>query len=160
MDNRVFNQREANQIFKHVHVNTLRWWALQGLYGWTNEVEDKRGISREYDIGNLYQIGIVENLSSLDIRLDVIKGIMAKLGNNPPMSKAVLITKHPVKSREIGPIGDKQRKTPCFAWHNEVIEVEHMMGLIKMYMQYNLAVIIIVDLASIKIFVDTLVREF
>jgi hypothetical protein len=159
LESRVFNQREVNQIFNHVPIKTLRWWALQGLYGWQSETTDKRGISREYNIRNLYQIGIVENLSSLDIRLGIIKAIMAKLGSTPAMDEVIIITKHPVKSKEIGPIGDRQRKTAMFAWHDEVIEVGHLHGLIDVYRGYNLAVIIVVDLAGIKTFVDSLVTR-
>jgi DNA-binding transcriptional MerR regulator len=161
LGNRVFNQRAVNQIFRHVPIKTLRWWALQGLYGWVNEIEDKRGISREYDINNLYQLGIVENLSSLDIRLDVIKRIMEELDSTPPMDKIIFISKNPVKSKELGPIGDKLRKTPMFAWHYLIIRAEHLNEIMKHYRdRFQIAVIIVVDLLSIKVFVDSLVREF
>ena len=63
----LFTQKEVNRIFSHVPVKTLRWWGMKGFYGWVNETADRRGIHREFDLGNLYQIGIVEELSSLNI---------------------------------------------------------------------------------------------
>lgn len=63
----LFTQKEVNKIFNHIPVKTLRWWGMKGLYGWVNETSDGRGIHREFDLGNLYQIGIVEELSSLNI---------------------------------------------------------------------------------------------
>ena len=159
MGNRVFNQREVNQIFNHVPVKTLRWWALQGLYSWESEVADKRGVSREYGIKNLFQIGIVENLSSLDVRLDVIRRIMADLGKNPPMDKIIFISKNPVKSKELGPIGDRLRKTAMFAWHHMVIAAEGLNEVMEYYRGHKIAVVIVVDLASIKVFVDSLVAR-
>jgi hypothetical protein len=62
-----FTQKEVNKIFSHIPVKTIRWWGMKGLYGWVNETADGRGIHREFDLGNLYQIGIVEELSSLNI---------------------------------------------------------------------------------------------
>ena len=158
MQNRIFNQRETNKIFEHIPVNTLRWWASQGFCGWVNEVKDGRGISREYSVDNLYQIGVTENLSALDIKPSIIKAIMAKLGDKPPMDNFIIITKHPVRSREVGPIGYRLRKSASFTWHNDVIPITHI-GLIKAYRPHNLAIIIIVDLAAIKVFVDSLVLE-
>lgn len=66
--NKLFTQKEVNKIFSHIPSKTLRWWGMKGLYGWAKETPDGRGIHREYDLGNLYQIGIVEELSSLNIR--------------------------------------------------------------------------------------------
>lgn len=65
--NQLFTQKEVNRIFSHIPVKTLRWWGMKGLYGWVNETSDGRGVHREFDLGNLYQIGIVEELSSLNI---------------------------------------------------------------------------------------------
>ncbi|MBU4356576.1 MAG: hypothetical protein KKD99_04505 [Proteobacteria bacterium] len=65
--NQLFTQKEVNKIFNHIPVKTLRWWGMKGLYGWVNETSDGRGIHRGFELGNLYQIGIVEELSSLNI---------------------------------------------------------------------------------------------
>lgn len=159
MEPKTFDQRTVNKIFGHIHVNTLRFWALEGLYGWINEVEDKRGISREYDINNLYQIGVVENLSSLDVRMDVIKMIMQNLGKNPSMDKIIFISKHPYKSKETRSIGDKLRKSPKFSWHHLIIKPGQLNGLIEHYRKdFGIAVIIVVDLAAVKVFVDSLIK--
>jgi hypothetical protein len=74
----LFSQKEVNKIFSHLPTKTLRWWAIRDLYGWANEVSDGRGIHREYALGHLYQIGIVEELSSLNIPVGTINRIMRK----------------------------------------------------------------------------------
>jgi hypothetical protein len=66
--NKLFTQKEVNKIFGHIPSKTTRWWGMKGLYGWANETHDGRGVHREYDLGNLYQIGIVEELSELNIQ--------------------------------------------------------------------------------------------
>jgi hypothetical protein len=73
---RWFTQKEVNKVFSHIPARTLRWWVLMGFYKWAAEFPDGRGISREYHVGNLYQIGIVEELSSLNIPTRIIKQIM------------------------------------------------------------------------------------
>jgi hypothetical protein len=57
---------------------TLRWWGMRGLYGWANIVNDGRGIHREYELDQLYQFGIAEELSSLNIPVKTIERIMCK----------------------------------------------------------------------------------
>ena len=74
----MYSQKEVNRIFGHIPVKTLRYWGKTGLYGWVNEISDGRGIHREYDLSNLYQIGIVEQLSSLNISSLMIKLTMDK----------------------------------------------------------------------------------
>jgi DNA-binding transcriptional MerR regulator len=71
-----FTQKEVNRIFGHIPTRTLRWWGLMGLYQWGFDIPDGRGITRYYSLENLYQIGIVEELSSLNIPVAVIKQIM------------------------------------------------------------------------------------
>jgi hypothetical protein len=75
---KIYSQREVNKIFSHIPSKTLRWWAIRDLYGWANQVNDGRGIHREYELGNLYQIGIAEELSSLNIPVETINRIMRK----------------------------------------------------------------------------------
>lgn len=155
-EGRLFNQRKVNRIFNHIPIKTLRWWGLKGLYTWVSEISDKRGISREYEIANLYQIGILENLSSLDVSISVIGLIMNALGNNPSMDKILFISKHPVKSREI----TINLKKPFYMWHHLIIESEQINYLIVHYRErYKIATIIIIDLAIIKEFVDSLIKE-
>ncbi len=153
---RLFNQREVNRIFSHVPIKTLRWWGLQGLYTWISQSYDKRGISREYEIANLYQIGILENLSSLDVSITTIRIIMNSIANNPSMDKILFISKHPVKSKEI----TKRIKKPFYMWHHLIIKSENINHLIAHYRtKYRIATIIIIDLAIIKEFVDSLIKE-
>ncbi len=73
---RLFTQKEVNKIFSHIPSKTLRWWGMRDLYGWANQINDGRGIHREYELGHLYQIAIVEELSSLNIPVGVINRIM------------------------------------------------------------------------------------
>ncbi len=75
---KLFTQKEVNKIFSHIPSKTLRWWGMRDLYGWANQINDGRGIHREYELGHLYQIGIVEELSSLNIPVDAINRIMRK----------------------------------------------------------------------------------
>lgn len=74
----LFTQKEVNKIFNHIPTKTLRWWGMRDLYGWADQLNDGRGIHRLYELGNLYQIGIVEELSSLNIPVEVINRIMRK----------------------------------------------------------------------------------
>lgn len=74
----MYSQKEVNRIFGHVPVKTLRWWGQMGFYGWVSETSDGRGIHRQYELSNLYQIGIVEQLASLNISSLVIKLTMVK----------------------------------------------------------------------------------
>lgn len=76
--NHLFTQKDVNKIFSHIPSKTLRWWGMRDLYGWADQVNDGRGIHRLYELGNLYQIGIVEELSSLNIPAEVINRIIRK----------------------------------------------------------------------------------
>lgn len=75
---KLFTQKEVNKIFSHIPSKTLRWWGMRDLYGWADQINDGRGIHRLYELGNLYQIGIAEELSSLNIPVEVINKIMRK----------------------------------------------------------------------------------
>jgi hypothetical protein len=76
--NRIFTQKEVNRIFSHIPPKTLRWWGMMDLYGHVAFALDARGTHRSYDLGNLYQIAIVEELSSLNISSDNIHRTMTK----------------------------------------------------------------------------------
>ena len=88
---KLFTQKEVNKIFSHIPSKTLRWWGMRDLYGWADQINDGRGIHRLYKLGNLYQIGIVEEeLSSLNIQMGTINRIMCEhfrsgLGMLPPL---------------------------------------------------------------------------
>jgi DNA-binding transcriptional MerR regulator len=74
----MYTQKEVNKIFRHIPVKTLRWWGEKQLYGWASESKDGRGTHRLYELSNLYQIGIVENLAGLNIPTEVIRLFMTK----------------------------------------------------------------------------------
>jgi len=74
----VFNQKEVNEYFNRISAKTLRHWGQMQLYGWTYEFEDGRGVHRQYERANLYQIGLVEQLSDLNVPIPVIRNIMAQ----------------------------------------------------------------------------------
>jgi len=75
MGEQLFSQREVNKIFSHVPSRTLRWWALMKLYDYSAKVHDRRGVHRQYLLENLYQIGIVEALTSLNFQASQIEKI-------------------------------------------------------------------------------------
>jgi len=97
----MFSQKEVNRIFSHIPVKTLRWWGQRGLYGWVNEFSDGRGIHREYELANLYQIGIVEELSSLNLPSTVINvNIMKKHFRSGKRMSAPTILEQPERVDE------------------------------------------------------------
>ena len=169
-------QKEVNNIFHHIPTRTIRWWGLMGFYGWAAEFPDGRGISRQYDLGSLYEIGIVEELSSLNIPSSIIKQIMTShfrnsltgfeikkeqetdnLGNkvgpakytfcSSEMERVLVISKSPRES-EPG-----KRKRRVYDWVSSVVfpyEPAHMDTLHTM---------ILVNLEDIKKWVDSLVAQ-
>ena len=84
-----FTQREVNQIFHHISVKTLRWWGLMKLYEWVSESPDGRGVNREYVLANLYQIGIVQELSSLNVPVLIIRMFMGQNFRTSPMGSLI-----------------------------------------------------------------------
>lgn len=97
---RLFTQAEVNRIFSHVPRSTLRTWGLQELHPWAMERNDERGRGRYYKRDNIYQLGIVENISKLDIATDLIRKIISDVGDPPSMDKIIFIT----KGSEISPL--------------------------------------------------------
>ena len=75
MGEKLFSQRQVYKIFSHVPSRTLRWWALMKLYDYSTEAHDRRGVHRQYHLENLYQIGIVEALTSLNFQARQIEKI-------------------------------------------------------------------------------------
>lgn len=79
MDNRRFNQGELNKVFAHISPRTLLSWAKLGILPWADEVVNGRGKIRLYDMENLYQVGLIEELSSVNAPLELIKVVLSKL---------------------------------------------------------------------------------
>lgn len=177
---KIFTQKEVNKIFSHIPSKTLRWWGMRDLYGWADQVNDGRGIHRLYELGNLYQIGIVEELSSLNIPVEVINRIMRKcflsglvmypierdlekdeLGGGKrvnvadQMNKMLVITKDLTMSHRI----HKNRRPPDY----EAFLANNIEGRITFDLCDGLfldSIRIIINLQRIKGFVDYLIRDF
>lgn len=75
---KIFTQKEVNKLFSHIPAKTLRWWGIMQLYGWTYEFSDGRGIHRNYELANLYQIGLVQQLAGLNVPIPIIRDTMAQ----------------------------------------------------------------------------------
>jgi hypothetical protein len=176
---KLFTQKEVNKIFSHIPSKTLRWWGMRDLYGWADQVNDGRGIHRLYELGNLYQIGIVEELSSLNIPVEVINKIMRKrflsgLAMHPVevdlekdelgggkrvsvadhMNKVLIITK---TFRSIYRLDKKRRPSDYESFLINDVKDEIVLGPGQLFLD---SVKIIINLRSIKDFVDALIREF
>ncbi len=73
-----YTRKERNHIFSHIPERTLRFWDDSGLTESAREKEDGRGIQREYAPWNLYQVGIVEEMASVNFPVSLIKSTMEK----------------------------------------------------------------------------------
>lgn len=76
MGERLFTQGEVNKIFEHIPSRTLRFWVESGLVEWAGEHEDRRGRHRQYSFDNLLQLGLVEELMSLNLTVKKVKSYM------------------------------------------------------------------------------------
>jgi hypothetical protein len=176
---KLFTQKEVNKIFSHVPSKTLRWWGMRELYGWADQVNDGRGIHRLYELDNLYQIGIVEELSSLNIPVEFINKIMRKrflsglvmhpvevdlekdeLGGGErvnvadQMNKVLVITKTLSQGHRL----NKKRRPPEYeAFLTNSAEDEIVLNSGELFLD---SVKIIINLKSIKGFVNSIIREF
>jgi hypothetical protein len=176
---KLFTQKEVNKVFSHVPSKTLRWWGMRELYGWSDQVNDGRGIHRLYELGNLYQIGIVEELSSLNIPVEVINNVMRKnflsglvmhpvepdlerdeIGGGKrvnvvdQMNKILVITK---ALRQGYMLNKKRRSSEYEAFLINNADDEVVLDPGKVFQD---SVKIIINLSAIKGFVDSLIREF
>ena len=178
-DKKLFNQKEVNKIFSHIPSKTLRWWGTRDLYGWADQLNDGRGVHREYELGNLYQIGIVEELSSLNIPVETINRIMRKhflsglvmyplefnldkdeygggtrVNVADQMNKTLVITKTLSGTYKHG----ITKRPPIYeSFLIERVEDEIILGPGDLFLD---SVKIIINLEKIKIFVDNLVDNF
>jgi hypothetical protein len=176
---KLFTQKEVNKIFSHIPSKTMRWWGMRDLYGWADQVNDGRGIHRLYELGNLYQIGIVEELSSLNIPVEVINKIMRKrflsglvmypverdlekdefgggerVNVADQMNKILIITKTLSQGHRL----NKKRRPPEYeAFLTNNAEDQIVPGPGELLLD---SVKIIINLRGIKGFVDSLIREF
>jgi DNA-binding transcriptional MerR regulator len=91
MPNRLYTQREVAAIFTDVPNKTLIYWARQGLMEWAAETRDARGIARLYNFWNLFQIGLVRELSGLGFSIGNIGVIMEQFFKDYPREKKLVI---------------------------------------------------------------------
>lgn len=141
-----------------------------GFYKWVGELPDGRGISRQYHVGNLYQVAIVEELSSLNIPTRIIKQIMDRHFSDeyfgvsikaeqeegfeewgaPEMEDVLLIWK--------GPKGSEKRERGGYDWVSSLTNpddvYEDKIGPIK-----RSHTMILVNLIDIKNWVDARVAQ-
>jgi DNA-binding transcriptional MerR regulator len=76
MGERLYTQGEVNGIYEHIPSRTLRFWVESGLVEWADEHEDRRGRHRQYSFDNLLQLGLVEELMSLNLTVKTVKNFM------------------------------------------------------------------------------------
>ncbi|MFP3868624.1 MAG: hypothetical protein ACLFUU_10780 [Desulfobacteraceae bacterium] len=84
MTERLYSQSEFNKIFKHISPKTLMHWIFTGVIGWKSETYDGRGRHREFNIENLYNCGLVEELTTIGFPLEIIKAGMITLDISTP----------------------------------------------------------------------------
>lgn len=73
-----YTRKERNLIFSHIPERTMRFWDDSGLTESARGKEDGSGIQREYAPWNLYQVGIIEELASVNFPVSLIKSTMEK----------------------------------------------------------------------------------
>jgi DNA-binding transcriptional MerR regulator len=76
-EQKTFSQSQVNQIFQHIPSRTIRFWVEGCLIECPGATEDRRGKHRLYSLASLYQLAIVERLTSF-ISLERIKLLMEK----------------------------------------------------------------------------------
>lgn len=82
----MITQAQVNKIFGHISHRALLVWAERQIITWPEEKTDGRGINRLYDFESLLQIGVVEELSALNVPLDVMKFSMDKIREFGPIA--------------------------------------------------------------------------
>jgi hypothetical protein len=179
---KLFTQKEINRIFSRIPPKTLRWWGTMDLYGHVAFAMDGRGTHRTYELGNLYQIGIVEELSSLNIPSRNISRVMTKhfrygmnmtvpIGENKfecpivdvgkQMDKLLVLTKVLYDFNEPGEKDWRIHDWDSFLSDKSEFSVEELFkgsGVERGRLEgFTISAIMIVDLAAIKKMVNALV---
>lgn len=182
--NKDFTQKEVNRIFRRIPPKTLRWWGTMGLYGHVAFAMDGRGTHRTYELSNVYQIAIVEELSSLNITSQNIFTVMTKhfrygmdmrvtigmgeIENEFPevdvgtqMDKLLVLTKVLYDLDKPVLKNFRINDWDSFLTNKSEFSVEELFkgsGVKRDRLEgYTISTIMIVDLAAIKIMVDALV---
>jgi len=163
-----YSQKKVNEYFSRISAKTLRHWGQMQLYGWTYEFEDGRGVHRQYERANLYQIGLVEQLSDLNVPIPVIRKIMAQhFCSGMRMSEQ--------KERPLANVAAQMDKllviNKIFTWMDMSLMPDDPVGYKTMdwypflveqgevTLREHSAITIVIKLSAIKEFVDSLVRQ-
>ena len=164
----VFSQKEVNRFFSRISVKTLRWWGIMQLYGWTYEFTDGRGIHRQYERANLYQIGLVEQLSDLNIPIPVIRETMAEhfcsglrmrekdqrpLANVSEQMDKVLVIEKIFTWMDTSWVGEDSIGYKLVNWHPSLVEKD------EVTLREQNGITIVINLSAIKEFVDSLIQQ-
>jgi len=180
---KVFTQKAVNRIFKHIPVKTLRWWGMMALYGHIAIAWDARGVHRTYEVGNLYQIGIVAELSSLNIPTRNISQAMIKnfrygmnmvvpVGTNvsecPEINVSTQMDKYLIMTKVSYEFSIKGKDRKIHDWDSFVINKARI-SLDKLFKgsgvekgrleTYTISTLMVIDLAEIKKEVDALIAK-
>ena len=165
----VFNQKEVNEYFSRISAKTLRHWGQMQLYGWTYEFKDKRGVHRQYELANLYQVALVEQLSDLNIPITVIREIMAQhfcsgmrmseLRNRPlpniasQMDKLLVIEKIFTWTDDFIWTPDEVTGIKKIDWHPFLVDEG------EVTLRERGGITVVIKLSALKNFVDSLIRQ-
>lgn len=162
----VFNQKEVNEYFNRISAKTLRHWGQMQLYGWTYEFEDGRGVHRQYERANLYQIGLVEQLSDLNVPIPVIRKIIAQhfcsgmrmseqkerpLANVAAQMDKLLVINKIFTWMDMSWMPDDPVGNKTMDWYPFLVEQG------EVTLREHSAITIVIKLSAIKAFVDSLV---
>lgn len=165
---KVFTQKEVNRLFDRISAKTLRYWGIMQLYGWTYEFADGRGIHRQYELANIYQIGLVEQLSDLNIPIPVIRDTMAKhfcsglrmseldkrpLANVSAQMDKLLVIEKIFTWMDTSWMGDDIIGFKTINWHPFLVEKD------EVTLREHAGITIVIKLAAIKEFVDSSIGQ-
>ena len=90
MDKKLFTQGEVNRVFDHIPTSTLLFWAKNEVITWSGESRDGRGVHRLYSREDLYLLGLVEELTILNLPLITIKDEVVNPFFHSPTTKSSL----------------------------------------------------------------------
>ena len=152
-----------------------------GLYGHIAFAMDARGIHCSYDVGNLYQIGIVEELSSLNIPtrnisqamiknfrygMNMVVPVGTKVSECPEINVATQMDKYLIMTKVSYELSTKGKNRRIHDWDSFVIS-KSKISLDKLFRglgversrlnTYTISTIMIIDLAMIKEEVEGLI---
>ena len=76
MMNTLYPHGALTKIFHDTSRKTIWAWLRAGLFEWVHESHDARGVKRFYSVTNLVQVGIVKELTGMNVPIDTVRLIM------------------------------------------------------------------------------------